>query len=57
MVDRKIGFTYYALCLIIISYVLFYVLLYKQQYYKAERSLGGSVIMPQGTLIGRDNYN
>ena len=57
MIDRKIGFTYYALCLIIISYVLFYVLLYKQQYYKAEKSLGGSVIMPQGTLIGRDNYN
>ena len=37
------------------SYVVFYVLLYRKLYYTSEKTLGGSSIKVFGTLVGYDN--
>jgi len=55
VIDRKIGLIYYALCLLVMSYVVFYVLLYRKLYYTSEKTLGGSSIKVFGTLVGYDN--
>ena len=55
VVDRKIGMIYCALCLLILSYVFFYVLVYKEQYYTRENTTGGTSITPYGTFIARSN--
>jgi len=37
------------------SYVVFYVLLYRKMYYISEKTLGGSSIKVYGVLVGYDN--
>ena len=51
VIDRKIGLIYYTLCLLIICYVVFYVLLYKQQFYQSEKTMGGCSIKPRGKVV------
>eukprot|EP00347_Sterkiella_histriomuscorum_P017542 403348942 len=56
VIDRKIGLIYYGICLLIISYIVFYVLLYKKEYYQTEKTIGGSIIKPFGKLVGKDQF-
>jgi hypothetical protein len=52
VIDRKVGLIYYTICTAILSYIIFYVLMYKKQYYVAEKTSGGSAVIPKGTFIG-----
>ena len=44
VIDRKIGLIYYFICAIIISYIIFYVLVYKKMYMISEKTAGGSAV-------------
>ncbi len=40
IIDKKVGLIYYGLCAIIIGYVSLYVLMYNQEYYTKEKTIG-----------------
>ena len=53
VVDRKIGLMYYTICILILCYTLFYVLIHKQMYFESEHTIGNTMVTPVGVLVGK----
>jgi hypothetical protein len=53
IIDRKIGLIYYSICAVIISYILIYVLYYKQMAFAKEKTVGASNLAVTGKFIGK----